>query len=200
MGVEIDDTLTWNHHIDNVCNKISKLCFTLRHLKAFVNIFVLKTYYFAQIHSVISYCLICWGSESAAHRVFIMQKRAVRTLANVSNRTTCRPLFKQFHILPLPCIYIYQILINTQKNIKAYKRLGDNHQYDTRNTNILEIPRHRISKFEKCPRYKGITFYNKLSDEYKNLSINKFKLKVKKLLLTHCFYSEEEFLQHDFAL
>ncbi|KAJ8933980.1 hypothetical protein NQ314_013660 [Rhamnusium bicolor] len=86
------------------------------------------------------------------------------------------------------------------KNIKNYKRLGDNHPYDTRNINTLEIPRHRTSKFEKCPKYKGIIFYNKLPDEYKNLSASKFKVKIKKLLLTHCFYSEEEFLLHDFAL
>ena len=199
LGVEIDNTLTWNHHIDNVCNKISKLCFALRQLKGFVNVFVLKNFYFAQIHSVISYCLICWGSVSATQRVFKMQKRAVRILANVNSRTTCRPLFKQYNILPLPCIYIYQILIHTQININNYKRLGDNHHYDTRHINILEFPGHRTTKFEKCPKYKGIKFYNKLSDEYKNLSVNEFKRKIRKLLLTHCFYSEEEFLLHDFA-
>lgn len=198
LGLEIDSSLKWNNHISNVCTKISSLCYVLRHLKKFVNDFVLKSFYFAQIQSVLAYGLICWGTQTQISKVFVMQKRAIRIMFELGPRVSCKPIFKREKILPLPCLYIYQVLIYTHKNINKFTTLGDTHEYKTRNMQKLKIPNHRTTLYEKGPKYNSIKIYNQLPNKYKTMSLYNFKINVKKFLLEHSFYSTEEFLNTSF--
>ena len=77
--------------------------------------------YFAYIHFKLSYGIILWGHTSFTSKLLTLQKKAVRYLAGVSYDPTtpgvfykdsCRPLFKEFSILPLVCIYIHNIILH----------------------------------------------------------------------------------------
>ncbi|KAG8290486.1 hypothetical protein J6590_080316 [Homalodisca vitripennis] len=72
----------------NLCNKKNKSVSSWETAK----MFVLDTH--------MSYGVIVWGSTSAANlkRVLNIQKSAVRSLANLDSRDSCRPAFKQLKI------------------------------------------------------------------------------------------------------
>jgi hypothetical protein len=53
---------------------MSSACYALRHVKQSLPIQTLKIIYFAPVHSIMSYGIICWGTASGANKVFMMQK------------------------------------------------------------------------------------------------------------------------------
>jgi hypothetical protein len=57
-------------------------CHALRNIKHLVSTETLKLIYFAQVHSIIDYGIIFWGSSTNMHKVFIMQKRIIRIITN----------------------------------------------------------------------------------------------------------------------
>lgn len=196
LGVTIDLKLNWRQHIDDISPKIARACFCLKKIKTSTSINICKIYYFANIHSLLTYGIICWGVSKYSERIFKLQKSAVRTICNVKWDTHCKPLFKENNILTLPCIYIYETLIHLFKNISDYQHLGGSHDYQTRHGDkILSVPRHRLKFFESSPHYMGIKLYNKLPRHIQqNKNIKHFKYELKKYLTGKCFYSIEEFL------
>lgn len=196
LGVTLDSHLNFNFHIKNICNKVSRHCYTLRHLRTYVDGLILKSYYFAHVHSLISYGLICWGMSSDVYQVFKLQKRALRTILGMSQQMSCRTYFKQNRIMTVPSIYIYQVLVYTHQNRRDFPLLGQHHDYNTRNARSLNIPPHRTAFYEKSPKYICIRLYNHLSNDYKNLSLNRFKRAIKKFLIDNEFYSVDEFMSN----
>jgi hypothetical protein len=72
LGVLLDEYLSFDDHIDNLCAKISKSLFCINRVKNFVNLDTKKTLYFAMVHSHLSYCLTvysCANSTSLNNRV-----------------------------------------------------------------------------------------------------------------------------------
>lgn len=75
LGVHMDSLLNWGTHVDFVKNKLSTHCFVIWQLRSFVNIHILKIYYFAYVQSCLNYCIICWGNCSRFSEVFTLQKK-----------------------------------------------------------------------------------------------------------------------------
>ena len=61
------------------------------------------TLYFAMIHPHISYGILAWGNatQTTLKRTMTLQKRALRTINNVSYNSHTDPLFKKSNILKL---------------------------------------------------------------------------------------------------
>lgn len=70
LGVVIDEELKWNDHINSLSSELSKVCYALRNLKRSCSLNVLKTFYFSNFYSKMTYGIIHWGSCSDANRVF----------------------------------------------------------------------------------------------------------------------------------
>ena len=90
--------------------KLNKACYALRSVKVLVSTKTLITIYFAYFHSLLRYGITFWGNSPIEKEIFIIEKRAIRIIANISQRNSCRHLFNQFQILTLPCQYIFSIL------------------------------------------------------------------------------------------
>jgi hypothetical protein len=58
LGLIIEETLSWNHHIEQRATKLCSACYTLRNLKHIVPQSTLRTIYYAYIHSILSYGII----------------------------------------------------------------------------------------------------------------------------------------------
>ena len=54
LGLTIDTTLTWKHHISELTTTLNKACYAIRLIKPFMSLDVLISTYFAYVHSVIS--------------------------------------------------------------------------------------------------------------------------------------------------
>jgi len=61
LGLIIDETLSWNQHIDWIATKLCSACYVLRNLIHIVPQSTLRTIYYAYIHSILSYGIILGG-------------------------------------------------------------------------------------------------------------------------------------------
>ena len=176
---------------------MSKLCFALRTSRNLIDDNVARIMYFAYFYPVLKYGILFWGMSKNYKRVFILQKRAIRILANVSRTTSCKPLFRALKIMTLPCMYIYEILLQFRMSLNNYKTNSMIHLHDTRQKSDLFITGHNTKLFEKSTTYSGIHIYNRLAKEIKNTeTLTKFKKKLIDFLIEECFYSVEEFLNY----
>lgn len=149
--------------------------------------------YYANFYSIMSYCIIVWGGVREANRIFLIQKRAVRIIAKTDRRESCRVLFKNLKLLTFTSVYIFKLCVFVFKNIDIFKCDTMQHQYETRKNNLM-IPTHRLTLYKKACLYNGITIFNKIPDNIKNIkSLKHFKNKLKTFLIERNFYSLDEF-------
>ena len=65
-------------------------------------------------------------------RVFKLQKQAIRKIMGVDPRESCRNLFPALNILPLPALYVSQILIFFKTHPQYLEHAKPTHNYETR--------------------------------------------------------------------
>jgi hypothetical protein len=158
---------------------------------------VARIMYFAYFYPVLKYGILFWGVSKNYKRVFILQKRAIRIVANVSRTTSCKHLFWTLKIMTLPCMYIYEILLQFRMSLNNHKTNSMIHLHDTRQKSDMFITGHNTKLFEKSTTYSVFHIYNKLAKEIKNTdTLTKFKKNLIDFLIEKCFYSVEEFLNY----
>ena len=197
LGVTLDPKLKWDSHIDNLATRISRAVFMLRNLAGSVSGGVLRTAYFALCHSLLSYGVVVWGRAATAHRIFALQRRAVRIVAGLSYREDCQNAFVNLGILTFPCVFIYEILLYAKGSIHKYNINSDFHAYDTRNKNDLTTPYCRLTKCQNGPTFLAVKYFNKLPEAVRDLPLQQYKKTIKKLLLSKAFYSVDMFEKCD---
>jgi hypothetical protein len=116
----IDNTLSWSDQIAALTSKLSKACYAIRAVKSCMSLVVLRTVYFSYVHSVISYGIIFWGNSHLSTNIFKIQKKIIRIITNIGRRDSCRQLFSQLQILPLPSQYTFSLLVFVKKNRELF--------------------------------------------------------------------------------
>lgn len=53
LGITLDKKLTWSSHVDNICARLSRVLYLLRHLKGLVPSTYLRRAYYAFFNSVL---------------------------------------------------------------------------------------------------------------------------------------------------
>lgn len=193
LGIHLDEFISWNHHIDFLTLKLSKISYGIRVLSKYLESNCIRIIYFANFESVIRYGILLFGGSSDIQKAFIIQKRTIRTMNHMQFNQTCRGVFKSLGIMTVYALYIYECIMFTVKNRNKFC-LQNQHEYNTRNTNIL-LPAHRLTLTEKNSFYRSAKFYNKLPDHIKRIhGIASFKRKLKLLLIQLEPYSILEFL------
>ena len=146
LGVHIDEHLTWKEHIKNISAKIAKNVGILQRTSYMIPPSIRLKLYYSLIYPYLSYCNLIWAStyKSRLHKLVILQKRAVRTIAGVSYRTHTSPIFLELKLLKFHQIKIYQIGVfmyryangSLPSAFKGYFQQGsDLHPYFTRRSN-----------------------------------------------------------------
>ena len=196
LGIWINDNVTWEEHIAKLNKQLNQTFFAIKVLKNVLNNKTLKIIYFALFQSKLNYGIIFWGNDSKANTTFNIQKRLIRLIANGKPNEHCKPIFKKLGILPLPCLYILNVLTYVKTHLRNSLLRGTNtHKYDTRNKENFKVLQHRTSLYEKGCKYTGITLFNKLPIQLKCLTTEKkIKQETSKYLLKHCFYSVSEYI------
>ena len=190
----MDEKLTWNSHISQLCSKLTQNIGILNKLR-FLSQDVLKVIYHSFITSHISYCCIIWGFTSQLNlkRIYILQKRAIRIVTHSQYLCPTKPLFVKTKILS-----IYDmILLNTgnfmfscyhsdlPQSFRSYFNLNKMvHIYDTRNKNNFHPPLMRTEGTKLTIFYEGPVLWNKLPANIKACkSLKHFKSSYKQVLL-----------------
>jgi hypothetical protein len=195
LGIEISDNLSWTNQINQVCIKLNKVLYLFKSLRNAVSIQVLRRLYFAKFESILRYGLIFWGGCCTdLDTVFKVQKKCLRIIKGVNNRTSCRNLFVEFNILTATSLYILEILCFTIKNRINTTLNSDVHNYNTLHRNNLYVMQCNSNRSKTSVKNMGIKLFNNLPLDLKNVAVFKlFKRKLKKYLMQNAFYSLQEF-------
>ena len=195
LGLNISDTFDWSEHCQITCNKLRSCIFLMKSLKCKVPVHLLRTVYYGNFYSHVQYGIIFWGFSSCAHRIFILQKRAVRGIFGISQRTSCVPYFKELNILTLPSIFIYECAKFAKQHPERFVLNNAVHPYPTRGRNDIHIPNHRLALCDKNPSYIVPLIYNKLPQNIKDApSYATFKKRLFNFLVQNAFYTVQQFL------
>ena len=105
LGLALGNSLSWRTHIDSIAPRVSSACFALRLLKPLLSWDTLRMVYFSYFHSIMTYGIIFWGTSRHSNIIFRLQKRAIRIIAGIRSRDSCREQFRMLKILPLQSQY-----------------------------------------------------------------------------------------------
>jgi Iap family predicted aminopeptidase len=130
--------------------------------------------------------------------VFLTQKKILRIMLGISARSSCRKWFKNLEILPIPSLCIYSLMLFHVDNLHYFQTNSSVHDINTRYKNQLYIPSVRLSAIQRGITYSTIKMFNNLPPSISRLKKDKlvFKSVLRKYLLTHVFYSIEEFVSN----
>ena len=137
LGLTIIDSMSWKTHIDAILPKPISASFSIRSVKPYVSFLTLKAVYYAYFHAIMSYGLIFWGQSPDSLKVFLLQKRVIRTMMGCGGHDSCRRLFVELGILTLPSQYIFCLLLFVVKNKKLFSSNKDLHSIDKRQQSNL---------------------------------------------------------------
>src|SRR5215510_10031220 len=113
----------------------------------------------------------------------------------IGYRDSCRELLKELKILTLSSQYILSLLLFVIHSRGHFVPNSVYHDINTRQKNDLHLPHASLTMYQKEVLYSGIKVFNALPTSIKDISNNspKFKATLKCYLLSHYFYSVNEF-------
>ena len=116
-------------------------------------------------------------------------------MAGAQPRTSCRSLFKQPEILPVPFQYILLLMNFIISHQEILQTNSSVHNINTRNKHHLQRPNASLSCFQNSMFLCWHTNFQQLTTYVTILRIEKaiFKAALRKYLHTHCFYYVDEF-------
>lgn len=87
LGLTIDETLSWKEHIMKLKQKIVRPVGILKRLNDFVPKNVIRSIYFALIHSHLQYLTLIWHSTSKNNLKIlqILQNKAIKNIYSLNN-------------------------------------------------------------------------------------------------------------------
>nr|CAI5825776.1 unnamed protein product [Callosobruchus analis] len=195
LGLYLDENLSWKIHCESIIAKITSAAYLFNNLRHVLSSGQLLILYYAQVESRLRYAICFWGTSTHAQDVFVSQKRALRSMAGLSKRETCRSLFREFNILTVPGLLIFEMCLYIFKDRNELTHICDIHSKNTRQKNKIYVPYRRYHVGYNAPDCLGLRLYNKLPSYIKESSnIKIFKTRLKKLLVELCIYKLDDFL------
>jgi len=80
LGLNIDETLSWKSHINQILLGLSLACYVLKVITPLMSEGTLKIIYHSYVHSIITYGIIFWGNSPLNTVIFKIQKRIIQTM------------------------------------------------------------------------------------------------------------------------
>ena len=190
LGILIDENLSWNFHITELCKKLNRANSMLSKIRYYVDKNTLRCLYFAIFSSHMSYCCQIWGQIGNHHlnKILSLQRSALRILNFLPFRSDVSNCFLESNIASFNdlvkktnILFVYDSLKkNLPPSISDYFTLSSEvHSYNTRNTQLgkLHVPKFNSIKFGKNSiRYQCITEWNNsltiINNTFKNKNKN----------------------------
>ena len=101
LGGNIDQHLAWKTHINFVCTKISKRIGMLYKAWFYVTRKSLLSLYLSLVYPYLTYHNVAWSSTypTNINRIYLLQKRIVRTICAADQRAPGKPLIQDLAFL-----------------------------------------------------------------------------------------------------
>ena len=169
LGLELDEQLSFDVHIDSLCKKISKRIGILNRIKAYLPRAERILYYNSLISPLILYCSVIWTSccsHDNINKIFKLQKRCARIILDAQQRHSTLDLFNISGWVP------YNIESDIKRCLIAYKRImgtcpaymnellelnNSQHSRNTRGANLTILPRRYVREKEGGRTFSATT-------------------------------------------
>ena len=151
-------------------------------------------YFFAYPYFI--YCIHVWGKTFSVHldKVVKIQKKIIRIVTGSQFQAHTAPLFIEYRLLPLDKIYTYMSAIFMFKYHSSelplvfqhsYTLNIDVHPYSTRQSLHYHVPLCNTEVRARSMAVQGAKTWNGIDPSiYKTNSVDTFKFRIKKMLLT----------------
>ena len=194
LGLNIDNKLNWNKHIDYLCTQVSKGMGILYRFKSKMPTCALKLIYHSLIGSKLRYGVSAWGSgkSTALQKLNLLNNGAVKNLKQPSE--TLQSAYKRLKLFTINSLY----KLETAKFIKLFKdgklpaefdSIGEpiNHHHQTRIAMQInyQLPHVRTDLGKSSIKFQGIKVWNNLPEQIKNQNGASFKKQLKTHILEH---------------
>ena len=180
LGIYLDERLTLKQYVTEITKKVNQSLFFISRVKYFLNMDAKKLLYFSLVHSKLTYCLplLSLLRKTDMDSLLRLQRKAIKILYGVSQRSSSTKLFHDLGTFPLD-ILLEKEIIQTMQNIYSYRKPKDlvgyfdvrcDHEniYFLRATIRFEIPLIRSIRLSSSPIYYFATVYNRFPGEFKD--------------------------------
>ena len=180
LGVELDDKLSWNRHIDKVAKKVTSGIGAIRKIRDFVDRDTLISIYNALINPHFEYCSEVWDTLGVglSNRLQKLQNRAARVIMNFGNDISGPEAIKALGWETLEtrrakskAKTMYKVLNNLAPSSLAelFEQKRNITQYDLRGSSTsLQLPQPKTEKLKKSFSYDGARVWNSLPADVRN--------------------------------
>uniref|UniRef100_A0A8D8Z6E5 Uncharacterized protein n=1 Tax=Cacopsylla melanoneura TaxID=428564 RepID=A0A8D8Z6E5_9HEMI len=180
--------MRWRTHMQALSSRLASAVFALRSIRRNIDSVTSLNAYFAYFHSIISYAILFWGFTAGTGDILILQKKAVRAVFGLTQRTSCRPYFKNNNILTLYAQLTLDSCLAIHKLSGTLMKHENVHRHNTRNkSNIVKSNRLGFSFLNG-----GVNLYNLLPTSHKELNQERLREALKSKLAEAVPYSLDE--------
>ena len=173
LGVILNSKLDWKNHINYLCTKMAKTIGLINKIKHCIGAKAKCTLYCSLVLPYINYCNVVWACtyHSKLDKMYKLQKRVIRIIANVGYLSHTEPLFSKYHILSVFELNKLQVGMLMFKCMKLKTTLpqflqdyfilkSDIHPYETRGASGIHIIQARTNYRKFSFRYSGPQLWN----------------------------------------
>ena len=165
LGIILDQHLTWDQHINEVCNKLRSLFHVFYSIRRYLAKEHIKTLYYTLIYSRIKYGLAVYGlaGSTKLNRIQFLQNQLLKVLSCKKFRFSTDKLHNEFDLLKVQDMvnqeiltFVHNYLSNSLPSAfnNYYETLASIHGVNTRHGSDLSKKRHRTIPNVKCFRFR----------------------------------------------
>ena len=181
LGITIEGNLTWNLHINEICNKLKILFHIFYNIRDFLTKENVKTIYYTLIYSRIKYGITLFGlaGSSKLKRIQTLQNQLLKVLLRKDYRFSTNELHNSMDLLKINDIveqeivtFVHNYFSNKLPPVfdNYFSTLADQHHRNTRNgQNLLYILNHGTNIAATSIKISGAKFWNNLENNFKTI-------------------------------
>ena len=195
LGMTLDENLSWDLHISEICNKLKSLFHIFYNIRAYLSKQDIKTLYYSLIYSRIKYGITLYGqaTKKNVRRVQILQNQLLKVLGKNEFTYSTDTLHSDYDLLKVNDITKQETLTFVHKyHTNCLPPVFDNyfvsfsHNYNTRfGSQSYIIDNHSTSAAALSVKIVGVKLWNQLDNDLKLIPTRKkFRNKLKEFLLS----------------
>ena len=177
LGVHIDQTLSWNVHVENLCKKIASGIGALKRVRSFVPYETLRSIFMSLVQPHFDYCNSVWGccGKTLVSKLQKLQNRAARILTYSNYDANADNLIKKLGWIKLDsqrsihkAVVVYKSLNGLTPDYLSSKFVDRSSvsNYSLRDTEgKLAIPQPHTNYMKNSFSYSGAVLWNSLPIE-----------------------------------
>ena len=194
LGLIVDDTLTWDEHVDYISTKISKNIGIIKRVRTFLPQHSLLTLYRTLIGPYLRYCNTVWGqcSDTLKEKLQCLQNKVARTIVfQRYDEANHRNILNDFEWLNIRYLVDYDLGVLMYKTVnghgpeictESFHDISSLHDHASKSAvkGDLFVPRKTTSIAQQAVSVAGARLWKIVPSSLRNAqSIGIFKVKLK---------------------